>query len=200
MFIGDSMMQKVMASVLALFLVVILVLSAFEWTISYYHTSWNQAVINPTAHKFVWQYLLKQHYLNLIDLEILSMHEKRHLLDIKRTLETLHLYWQMGMALFMTLTVVMIIKFRTMGFDVVKRSLYILTFIFLMVVWVLFDFLDFFKLFHTLLFVSSSWVFPENSYLIQWFPLVYFQQFFVIVFLKTLFMVIFFYCISSFLR
>ncbi len=44
-----------------------------------------------------------------------------------------------------------------------------------------FDFLENFKWLHQLMFPKSSWIFPEDSILIVWFPLLYFKQFFLMV-------------------
>lgn len=195
-----AMMKKISTFLLSIFFIIIVILGAFEWTLSYYHTSYGTTPNEPQAHQFMWLYLLKQQYHTLIDLDILTIHEKRHLLDVKRALEAFHLYWLLSLTLLLFIFTVLMIKFRTIIHTIMTYSLYTLTFCAISSLFILFDFLDTFKLFHELLFISNSWIFPEQSYLIQWFPLIYFKQFFVIVFLKTLFMIIFLYAISSFLR
>ncbi len=68
-------------------------LSSFELILNLFHSPFGQEVVNPQAHNLTWLYLLKQKYITLIELDIFTIHEKRHLLDVKRLFEQIYSLW-----------------------------------------------------------------------------------------------------------
>jgi hypothetical protein len=131
-------------------------------------------VEDVVTHTITWTYLLKQQYLNFIDLDIYNIHEKRHLLDVKRVLETLYHLW---LLLLITTTIGMII-FRNDYKKITKQVANLGLFLILFLVFMSIDFINNFDFLHSLLFNAKTWVFSNDSILIELFPLIYFQQFF----------------------
>ena len=129
--------------------------------------------------------------MSLIDLDIYSIHEKRHLLDVKRVLKVTYQLWM----ILLVLSSIISIFFRNSYRIFFRRvSILGLSICFILLVSSI-SFIDSFNFLHTLLFNNQTWIFPNNSMLIELFPLVYFQQFFffflignIILFISLLFL------------
>ena len=168
-----------------------LLLSSFEITLFLFHSPINSEIIEPKAHSMTWIYLLKQKYMAFIDLDIFTLYEKRHLLDVKRLFDKIYYIWVIVSIL--TISFILFIYFidKKRFFLILRYNLFIVFLTILLSILILINFLDSFSFLHQLIFLGHSWVFPDNSILIEWFPLSYFQEFMVII--------IFIYIISSWL-
>ena len=165
------MVKKTFYIFLSLIVLTGIYLSTFEFLLYHFHSPIYGEIINPSAHNTTWTYLLHQKYITFIELDLLNIHEKRHLLDVKRVFNTTYILWMLSASLgFLILTVC----FRNVIKYIATIGLSLNTFALLLS----FNFLNSFELFHTLFFKQNSWIFLQNSLLIQWFPLVYFQDFF----------------------
>ena len=165
------MVKKIFYIFLSLIVLTGIYLSLFELLLYNFHSPFNEAIINPSAHDATWTYLLHQKYITFIELDIFNIHEKRHLLDVKRVFKTTHILWMLTASLGFLILVIFfrkVIKYITL-FGLSLNSLLLL---------LSFNFLNSFELFHSLFFKQNSWIFMKNSLLIEWFPLVYFQEFF----------------------
>ena len=173
-----------------IFFIVTLLLSLFEVTILWFHSPLNTIPFNASIRESTWLYLLKQHYVTFIDIDAYTIQEKRHLLDVKRSLEEVYQLW------------LFLLGFVFLGFKVIAKHYQIflyrssilgLTVLFILLL-SLFDFLENFKFLHSLVFLENTWIFPKNSLLIELFPLHYFQEFLVLVVLQSfiLFLVLYF--------
>jgi len=153
------MVKKLFYFFLSILILISIYLSLFELLI---HTF-------KTPCDATWTYLLKQQYISLIDSDMFTIYEKRHLLDVKRLLETTQRIWIVSI----TLSLIILYFFR--------KSIKIMTKIGISINLLLllfsFNFLNNFKLLHTFLFQESTWSFSKSSSLIQCFPLEYFQSF-----------------------
>jgi uncharacterized membrane protein len=165
------MVKKIFYIFLSLIVLIGIYLNIFEFLLYNFHSPTNGKIIHPLAYNSVWTYLLHQKYITLIELDILNIHEKRHLLDVKRVFNTTYILWFFSASLsFLILTVFFKKVIKYVG--ILGLSLNIFTLI------LSFNFLNSFELFHTLFFKENSWIFMQNSLLIRWFPLIYFQEFF----------------------
>jgi uncharacterized membrane protein len=158
-----------------------LLLSSFELTLFLFHSPINSDIIEPKAHSLTWIYLLKQKYITFIDLDIFTLHEKRHLLDVKRLFEKIYSIWIILSTLSILSIISLYLKAKKSFFLVFRYSFFIGLIVTLLSIFIATDFLDSFKLLHQLLFPQHSWVFPNGSILIEWFPLSYFQEFLAII-------------------
>jgi len=85
-------------------------LSSFELILNLFHSPFGQEVVNPQAHNLTWLYLLKQKYITLIELDIFTIHEKRHLLDVKRLFEQIYSLWYISIPI--SILIVIFAHFR----------------------------------------------------------------------------------------
>ncbi len=153
-------------------------LTIFEFLLYNFHSPFNQDILNPKAHTLTWTYILKQKYITFIDLDIFSIHEKRHLLDVKRLFEKIYTMWLIFTISSVVITILIYFKgwieevFRYFFYiGVVINSIFIISSLF---------FLDSFKFLHKIIFPYNSWIFPPDSILIEWFPISYFIEFFIL--------------------
>jgi len=170
--------MKLLYYLLALFIFLAFGLTIFELLLYNFHSPFNQDIPNPKAHTLTWIYLLKQKYITFIDLDIFSIHEKRHLLDVKRLFEKIYTIW-----LIFTISSVFItifIYFKGWIGEVFKYFFYIGVIInSIFIIFSLF-FIDSFNFLHKIFFPKNSWIFPPDSILIEWFPISYFVEFFIL--------------------
>ena len=165
------MVKKTFYIFLSLIVLTGIYLTVFELLLYNFHSPIDGKIINSSAHYTTWTYLLHQKYITLIELDLLNIHEKRHLLDVKRVFKATHILWMISSSLaFLILTLFFrrVIKYIAL-FGLSLNTLFIL---------LSFNFLNCFELFHVLFFKQDSWIFLKDSLLIEWFPLVYFQEFF----------------------
>ena len=153
------MVKKKFYLFLSILLLTSIYLSLFELLIHTFQTSCS----------LTWIYLLKQHYISLIDSDIFTIYEKRHLLDVKRLLETTQKVWIISLAFSLV-----ILYFFKKSIKIISTIGICINFILLLFS---FNFLNSFNLFHSLFFQNSTWFFPKNSSLLQCFPIEYFQNF-----------------------
>jgi len=146
-------------------------LSIFELLLFTFQAPLGTNLADHTAYDSIWNYLLRQEYQSFIDLDELTLHEKRHLLDVKRILDETHILWMMLLPFALLSFVFFFSKIR----DYFLISAFF--FKFMLIVLFGYDFLASFEHFHALLFVSNSWTFTEDTVLIKLFPLNYFQEF-----------------------
>ena len=172
------MVKKLLYFILATLLLVTIYLTIFELLIYNFHSPFNSNIKEPIAHHTTWIYLLKQHYITFIELDIFNIHEKRHLLDVKKVFEKTYIIWLMVISISSIITLILMVKFK----DNINKSLiylYRIGFtINILLITLNLNFLNSFSYFHTLFFTKNTWTFPKNSILIEWFPLSYFQEFF----------------------
>jgi uncharacterized membrane protein len=166
---------------LALLLFLTLLLSSFELTLYLFHSPFNSIIIEPQAHTTTWTYLLKQKYITLINVDIFTINEKRHLLDVKRLLDKLYNLWSALSVLSFFSIIFLYVKAKESIASIFKYNFIIGLIVIALSIFLAFDFLDSFKTFHQLVFPMGSWIFPDNSILIKWFPLEYFQDFLAVV-------------------
>ncbi len=173
-------MIKILYLFLAILISLTVIFSSFELTLFYFHSPIQSYIIEPKMHSLTWIYLLKQKYITLIDLDILNINEKRHLLDVKRLFETIYSIWIT--LLIFTLSIIIFFYFKSKEkLSIVINYTIILgvnTNILFMII--SFNFLDSFTLLHQIFFPNNSWIFQPNSILIKWFPILYFIEFFTI--------------------
>ena len=165
------MVKKIFYIFLSLIVLTGIYLTVFELLLYNFHSPFNEAIINPSAYSATWRYLLHQKYITFIELDLFNIHEKRHLLDVKRVFEITYTLW----IFFASLSFLILVTFFR---KVVKYiALFGLTLNSLLIL-LSFNFLNSFELFHSLFFKQNSWILMKNSLLIEWFPLIYFQEFF----------------------
>jgi integral membrane protein (TIGR01906 family) len=128
-----------------------------------------------------WIYLLEQRYITLIDLDIFTIHEKRHLLDVKRLFEKIYSVWVAISTLAISSMILLYIRGKKSLGLVFRYNFLIGLMILLFSIFIATDFLDAFEMLHQLLFPQQSWILPNDSLLIAWFPLDYFREFAVMV-------------------
>jgi len=168
--------MKILYTILAIIISLTLLLSSFELTLFIFHSPFGSDIINQKAHSLTWIYLLKQHYISLIDLDIFNINEKRHLLDVKRLFEQIYFIWK----IMLIITLSIFIFFYRKLFIVIKYTIISGVVINILLIIISFDFLDSFSFLHQMIFPHNSWIFQSNSILIGWFPLTYFIEFFLI--------------------
>jgi len=189
--------KKILISIFALLIVITVFLTIFEITLYLFHSAFNQNILSLKTHNSIWDYLLYQEYISFIDLDIFTINEKRHLLDVKRLLEKINQIWLT--LLFFSFAGVIIISFKKLWFSIISKiylwSLILLIFLIMLSL----NFLTNFNFLHSLFFIDNSWVFSQNSILIKLFPIIYFQQFFfIIIFFNMVFLAIYFKVYLSF--
>ena len=189
--------KKILISIFALLIVITVFLTIFEITLYIFHSAFNQNILSLKTHNSIWDYLLYQEYISFIDLDIFTINEKRHLLDVKRLLEKINQIWLT--LLFFSFAGVIIISFKKLWFSIISKiylwSLILLIFLIMLSL----NFLTNFNFLHSLFFIDNSWVFSQNSILIKLFPIIYFQQFFfIIIFFNMVFLAIYFKVYLSF--
>ncbi|NEW59822.1 DUF1461 domain-containing protein [Sulfurovum sp. bin170] len=167
--------------IFALLLSFTLLLSSFELTFFLFHSPFDSTIVEPKAHSLTWIYLLEQKYITFIDLDIFTIHEKRHLLDVKRLFENIHSVWITVSVISLSLVIFLYFRAKERLILVFRYSFFIGLMVVALSILLAFDFLNSFKFLHQLLFLEHSWIFPDDSILIEWFPLSYFQEFVVIV-------------------
>ncbi|HFU76486.1 MAG TPA: DUF1461 domain-containing protein [Arcobacter sp.] len=151
-----------------------LFLTLFELLLHIFHKPITFPIEDRITHSETWAYLLKQQYISFIDLDIYNISEKRHLLDVKRVLESTYNVWLIllgisfiGLTIFRKTYKVFIQQTAILG--LIVSALLIVSSI---------NFISVFEFMHSLFFNAKTWIFPKESMLIELFPLVYFQQFF----------------------
>ena len=169
------MVKKTLLFLVTIVVAITIQLTLFELLLHIFHTTINSTA-NQEIISSVWNYLLKQRYITFIDLDIFTIHEKRHLLDVKRVLENSYNIW---LWLFTTTIFLLFILKEKRG-EVLNRSRVVTIIIAVSLILISLNFLDSFNSFHTLFFKNQSWIFDPNSTLIEIFPIEYFQQFFII--------------------
>ena len=171
------MVNKFLSFILASLLLITIYLSLFELLLYTFHSPFQSHIEEPFLHHTTWIYLLQQKYISFIELDIFTIYEKRHLLDVKRVFEETHQVWILFLFLTGSLLLLFIAKLKTQ-LSTLLQYLYLLGFIFNSILTLfIFNFLNSFKFFHTLLFSANTWSFAPTSLLIKWFPLRYFQEF-----------------------
>ena len=162
---------KIFLYIFISFIVLIAIyLTVFELLLHHFHFSLNSEINKPTVNSSIWRYLLHQKYIAFIDLDLLTIHEKRHLLDVKRVLNKTAILW----ITFSSLSFFILIVFFRKIVKIIALLGMALNGLFLLLT---FNFLNAFQFFHTLFFRHQSWVFLKDSLLIECFPLLYFQEF-----------------------
>ena len=164
--------------ILALIVLISIYLSVFELLLHSFHTPLGSELKEPIFQEATWTYLLHQKYITLIDLDHYTLHERRHLLDVKNILETTYRLWIYSIALSI---LILFTTFRT----IIKYIIHIGVILNILFILLSFNFLKSFDFFHSLFFKSNSWIFSQDSILIEYFPLIYFQEFFILFFLLS---------------
>jgi len=165
------MVKKTFYIFLSIIVLTGIYLTLFEILLYNFHSPIDAKIINPNAQYTTWTYLLHQKYITFIELDLLNIHEKRHLLDVKRVFKATYITWMLSASLGFLILVIFfkkVIKYIAL-FGLTLNTLSLL---------LSFNFLNSFKLFHALFFKQNSWIFLKDSLLIEWFPLIYFQEFF----------------------
>ena len=171
-------MKKIIYLLSATLISLTIMFTSFELTLYSFHSPIQTHIIEPKMHSLTWIYLLKQKYITLIDLDIFNINEKRHLLDVKRLFENIYSIWLTLLVSSIFIVIFLYLKERLS--IVIRYSAIIGAFINILLIIILFNFLDSFTLLHQILFPNNSWIFEPNSILIKWFPISYFMEFFAI--------------------
>jgi len=172
------MVKKLLYFLSVLIVLISIYLTVFELILHTFHSPFNSIIEESTAQNSTWVYLLKQHYITFIELDIFNLHEKRHLLDVKKVFESTYRLWLLSLAFSLLVLIPLIIHKKLKIFSIyLCRTGF--TFNILLLILSL-NFLNTFTYLHTLLFSKNTWLFPKDSLLIEWFPLRYFQEFFVV--------------------
>jgi len=151
-------------------------LTLFEVSLYTFQEAIGIPLKEANTHAITWMYLLEQKYVTLIDLDVYTIHEERHLLDVKRLLNTTFTFWLISIGLI----AFGLIIFKAQSREIIKGSVKFGLIIIFLLVLASIDFTQSFHLFHSFFFNPQTWVFPDSSMLIKVFPLVYFQQFFIV--------------------
>lgn len=168
------MVKKVFYFALAMMVLLTIYLSIFETLLHTFQSSFGNDMSQNENHNAIWVYLLQQQYESFIELEQLSIHEKRHLLDVKRILEDVYTVWTVLVPLG---TVLLVLFFN----KIVAYVFYVGLALNLSVILLFgYNFISSFDRFHAFFFVTNSWRFPQDSILIEVFPLNYFQEFLIL--------------------
>ena len=165
------MVKRTLYIIFSIIVLIGIYLTVFELLLYNFHSPLDSEIKEPLAHFITWSYLLHQKYITFIELDLLNIHEKRHLLDVKRVFKITYMLWMLTGSLGFLILVLFFKKLiKTIAiFGLSLNAVLIL---------LSFNFLDCFELFHYLFFRDNSWIFFQNSLLIEWFPLNYFQEFF----------------------
>jgi uncharacterized membrane protein len=168
------MVKNVFYIALAMIVLIAIYLSIFQLLLYTFHSPFNSTISSSEAHNKMWIYLLHQHYDSFIELEPLTIHEKRHLLDVKRVLEDTYTVWRV----FIAFGIVSLVLFFN---KIISYVFYVGLLLNLSIILLFgYNFLASFDTFHAFFFVSNSWRFSEASLLIEIFPLNYFQEFLIL--------------------
>jgi integral membrane protein (TIGR01906 family) len=159
-------------------LTILILLSSFELTLHLFHSPFNSIIIEQNAHQLTWNYLLKQRYISFIDLDIFTISEKRHLLDVKRVFDNIYSIWSTLLYIITPITLFLYLKSKRELFLALSYSVRVGVVVNIISIIVSINFLDSFKLLHKIIFTNNSWIFKPNSILIEWFPISYFIEFF----------------------
>ncbi len=169
--------MRLLGLLVAWIVLLALLLGLFELILHTFHTPFGYSLVEPQAQMQTWEYLLQQHYVSLIDVDLFSIHEKRHLLDVKRLFDRLYLLWLILLAVGSAGGVLLYVRFRS-TFKRLRYDLWIMGVgSALLLIMALIFFQESFEWLHQLLFPYQSWLFPPDSLLIEWFPEVYFIEF-----------------------
>jgi hypothetical protein len=167
------MVKKFFYFSLAIIIVISIYLSLFEVLLYYFHSPLTHSIEDPLKQQATWTYLLHQKYLSFIEIDAYTIHEKRHLLDVKRFFEKVHIVW-------ITFTFFSLIILPIFFKHLIKIIIYLGITINTLFILFSLNFINSFDFLHTLLFTKNSWVFNKESKLIEYFPLIYFQEFFIL--------------------
>jgi len=171
------MVKKILYILLATVVLITIYLTIFELLLYNFHSPLNSEISNPIAHQSTWTYLLKQHYVTFIDNDIFTIHEKRHLLDVKKLFEQTHTLWITFLSMTLAILSITLLKYSIHLKRILKGVVIMGIIGHTLLLLLALNFLTNFKLFHTLLFTPNTWQFAKNSPLIEWFPILYFQEF-----------------------
>jgi|AAUQ01.1.fsa_nt_gi hypothetical protein len=176
--------MKFLLLLASILIYIVISLSSFIFLLYTFHSPFGYDIVELKAHNLTWTYLIKQKYISFIDLDIFSIHEKRHLLDVKRLFSRIYEFWIISSVVSILLLTFFYLKCFIR--EVFRYVIYIGVFINSLLVISSLFFRNSFELLHRVLFPVNSWIFPENSILIKWFPLEYFVEFFLLyIFLNT---------------
>ena len=185
------MVKYIIDIFIALLFSIVLLLSCFELTLLLFHSPIGTTIVEPHAHTSTWIYLLKQQYISLIDIELFNIHEKRHLLDVKRLFEMIYNIWVYLLLTALFTLIILSIRAKERLFIILKMTTTVGFLFNIVLILIAFNFLENFQWLHQLLFLKSSWIFPKDSILMAWFPLLYFKQFFLMILLLSSSLLIF---------
>jgi len=177
------MVKKLLYLLLTMVILTTIYITTFELILYSFHAPFFSTIKEPTIHNATWTYLLKQQYISFIELDAFNIHEKRHLLDVKRVFEQTYTLWLAlsSISLFIIFIVKVKYQFKTLLTYLSRIGL----FINILFTIISLNFLNRFIYFHTLFFPQGTWSFPKESLLIKWFPLLYFQEFFILFLILT---------------
>jgi len=86
--------MKVLLLLASILIYIVISLSSFIFLLYTFHSPFGYDIVELKAHNLTWTYLLKQKYISFInDLDIFSIYEKRHLLDVKRLFSSIYEFW-----------------------------------------------------------------------------------------------------------
>lgn len=148
--------------------------------------------------RWIWQYLLDDNNFTLVNMEGLSVAERRHLLDVKRILQAIEQLCYIGIIVTGCSVAIgwFVLKKSFCGlFQQIAISLFSLI-VFLGILAIV-NFFDYFLLLHEILFEKDTWFFSGDSLLIRLFPFQYFQQFLFFLLLFSLLLVFLFFVFYS---
>jgi uncharacterized membrane protein len=177
---------KIFYYILGLTTTITIFLTSFEITLHLFHSPLNSTIIEPKAHSSTWIYLLKQKYISFIDLDIFTIREKRHLLDVKRLFDKIYIIWEILTSISILIFTYLYFKSKEILNIAIRYSLNLGVVLNIIFILISFNFLEIFKTLHQIIFPNNSWTFPKESILIEWFPLIYFIEFFAILILLNL--------------
>ncbi len=173
--------MKIVYFFLGLLFTITIFLSLFETTLHLFHSPINSNIVESKAHSLTWIYLIKQKYISLIDLDIFTINEKRHLLDIKRVFNKIYYIWERLLLLSTIISIYLYFKSKEKLTLVIKYTTILGVVLNIIFILISFNFLEVFTILHKIIFTHNSWIFKPNSILIEWFPLLYFIEFFTII-------------------
>lgn len=161
----------------------LVLLSVYVCLQIYQQSAFSKQVSSVSLEKMrekTWDYLLYEKYQSLPNIKGYTIQERRHLLDVKRRIAQLE-----KSLLFTTIFGVFLLALNTWYRRPFRKVLSLmskieLSFIILAVTLALLAFKPLFNLLHQWLFIPGTWVFMEDSYLIQLFPYHYFLEFFLL--------------------
>lgn len=176
---------------LAIVVLIAIYLSVFELLLHAFHTPLSTEIKDPLLQEQTWTYLIYQKYLAFIDLDAFNVHEKRHLLDVKRIFNETYILWIISTILSFLILSVFFKKIINILIYLGLISNSLLLFFSL-------NFINSFNFLHTLVFPNNSWIFAKESLLIQCFPLIYFQEFFILFLIFSSLLFLFIYKLKTY--